>query len=808
MGSSLILKGGASTPKTVLETIIRANSFVSGDVVRYDPSVGAAGTWYRSQANSAENAEVVGVVQNASATSFDVVYSGFISLSGYAGVSAPVLFLSAEVPGGLTSSPPSALGTVVKPVLTRTTTGGGYVVTNYLGTQIGGSSTISVDEIQPVGAVMPFAGSVIPETWLECTGASYAVVDYPELYLKLQNSSGDRAPAHGYVVQIGVNTTTYATWFSSVAVGDTILYSLTQADLTVASVTTYSLIGRVIAKGTASVTVQIFEKYVQDTGLKNSRFEYPNVIPSTSGWVAAFLPVANTTIYDNLNSSQRRSNTAGQPVAAVSTVAVTHFNTPDLRGRFAIGTNTSNLGELESDGNNYSAIAGLYPLGSQGGQEVTPAGTGVQLKADSPNAFVTPGTNGLVANMPPYTAVRYIIKAKPYTRAAIIDDIDIPYGNLLIRDLRTRLLGGSNSDLVFHTNTSGDSGLGTERMRLSNAGYLGIGTDVPAAPLSVCTSGGGGLEIVPAGGSSITQAYNRATAQYIENVLRGSVLSFYTGQTTTERMRIDANGRVGIGDGAISPDRKLTVASSTAVSTAINIKNSAATGNGLLLECDASANTFVWNYSPTPMLFATSGIERVRITAGGNVGIGLGGGGTPLYRLHVQTDGQLQGQIAFSSSTLGGSAVLGHDLNGNAFFYETANKSLAIGTNNTERMRISADGFVGIAATPTSAYRLSVTGKIYASDDIVAFSDARYKRDISPIADSLNKVRSLVGVLYTDSNGNRKTGLLAQDVQTVLPEAVSTDEAGNLALAYGNLVGLLVEAVKELTTRVHELEKR
>jgi hypothetical protein len=66
----------------------------------------------------------------------------------------------------------------------------------------------------------------------------------------------------------------------------------------------------------------------------------------------------------------------------------------------------------------------------------------------------------------------------------------------------------------------------------------------------------------------------------------------------------------------------------------------------------------------------------------------------------------------------------------------------------------------------------------------------------------------LVGVLYTDSNGNRKTGLLAQDVQTVLPEAVSTDEAGNLALAYGNLVGLLVEAVKELTTRVHELEKR
>jgi hypothetical protein len=557
----------------------------------------------------------------------------------------------------------------------------------------------------------------------------------------------------------------------------------------------------VIAKGTASVTVQIFEKYVQDSGVKNSRFEYPNVIPSTSGWVAAFAPVASTTIYDNLNSTQRRANSAAQPVAAVSTVAVTHFNTPDLRGRFAIGTNTSNLGELESDGNNYSAIAGLYPLGSQGGQEATPAGTGVQLKADSPNAFVTPGTNALVPNMPPYTAVRYIIKAKPYTRAAIIDDIDIPYGNLLIRDLRTRLLGGSNSDLVFHTNTSEDSGLGTERMRLSTAGRLGIATTSPRASLDVTTSSAG-VQIAYGTPSAYATIGNDSSNNSVYNAWSGHVWQ----NGGNERMRMDVDGNVGIG--TISPERKLTVASSTAVSTAINIKNSAATGNGLLLECDASANTFVWNYSPTPMLFATSGIERVRIAAGGNVGIGLGGGVTPLYRLHVQTDGQLQGQIAFSSSTLGGSAILGHDLNGDAFFYETANKSLAIGTNNTERMRISADGFVGIAATPTSAYRLSVTGKIYASDDIVAFSDARYKRDISPIADSLNKVRSLVGVLYTDSNGNRKTGLLAQDVQTVLPEAVSTDEAGNLALAYGNLVGLLVEAVKELTTRVHELEKR
>jgi len=88
-------------------------------------------------------------------------------------------------------------------------------------------------------------------------------------------------------------------------------------------------------------------------------------------------------------------------------------------------------------------------------------------------------------------------------------------------------------------------------------GNVGIGTSTPAALLSVCIAAGGGLEIVPAGGSSITQAYNRATGQYIENMLRGSVLSFYTGQTNTERLRITAAGDVGIGN--TSPTVKLDV---------------------------------------------------------------------------------------------------------------------------------------------------------------------------------------------------------------------------------------------------------
>jgi len=102
---------------------------------------------------------------------------------------------------------------------------------------------------------------------------------------------------------------------------------------------------------------------------------------------------------------------------------------------------------------------------------------------------------------------------------------------------------------------------------------------------------------------------------------------------------------------------------------------------------------------------------------------------------------------------------------------------------------------------------LSVNGTITATGNITAFSDARLKTDLAQISDALAKVCSLTGYTYTRKDtGDRQTGLLAQDVENVLPEAVMRGEY--LALAYGNLMGLMVEAVKELTERVKALEVR
>ena len=98
------------------------------------------------------------------------------------------------------------------------------------------------------------------------------------------------------------------------------------------------------------------------------------------------------------------------------------------------------------------------------------------------------------------------------------------------------------------------------------------------------------------------------------------------------------------------------------------------------------------------------------------------------------------------------------------------------------------------------------TGTVTAPN-FVSSSDARLKSDIAPISDALAKVQALTGVTFTMAGGEtRQMGLIAQEVQAVAPEAVVEAE-GILRLAYGNLIGLLVEAIKDLATQVDQLKR-
>jgi hypothetical protein len=121
----------------------------------------------------------------------------------------------------------------------------------------------------------------------------------------------------------------------------------------------------------------------------------------------------------------------------------------------------------------------------------------------------------------------------------------------------------------------------------------------------------------------------------------------------------------------------------------------------------------------------------------------------------------------------------------------------------------SFSGNVGIGTT-APAYTLDVTGSIRATQDIIAFSDVRVKKDIKKIDNALEKISQISGYTFNrrDSDSKRQAGVLAQEVQKVLPEVVYEDESGMCSVAYGNLVALLIEAIKEEKAKREVLEKR
>jgi hypothetical protein len=98
-------------------------------------------------------------------------------------------------------------------------------------------------------------------------------------------------------------------------------------------------------------------------------------------------------------------------------------------------------------------------------------------------------------------------------------------------------------------------------------------------------------------------------------------------------------------------------------------------------------------------------------------------------------------------------------------------------------------------------------GDIYANGNITAYSDVRKKENIVTIDSALDKVMAMRGVYYTrkDIPGPRQLGLIAQEVEAVVPEVVLTDSEGMKSVAYANIVGLLIEAIKTQQSTIDSL---
>jgi hypothetical protein len=152
-----------------------------------------------------------------------------------------------------------------------------------------------------------------------------------------------------------------------------------------------------------------------------------------------------------------------------------------------------------------------------------------------------------------------------------------------------------------------------------------------------------------------------------------------------------------------------------------------------------------------------------------------------------------------------------------AMFTNSAN-SLVIGAGAFDQVQLNKKVLVSGAALGVNVAASATAGRIDASNDIVAYStsDERFKENITPIANALDKVKTLTGVEFDwrmetkDYHGyvGHDVGVIAQQVKAVLPEAVRTNANGYLAVRYEKLIGLLIEGMKEQQAQIDELKAK
>ena len=355
-----------------------------------------------------------------------------------------------------------------------------------------------------------------------------------------------------------------------------------------------------------------------------------------------------------------------------------------------------------------------------------------------------------------------------------------------------------------------------EVMRITSVGRVGIGTASPQGNLHVMgnvvlqTSGSsiGGIRFPD--GSFLTSASNLVinAAAVTSNV---TVTAVSTNATFFPTFVDASSGNLGI---RVDTSYTFNASNEHLTAGAFIPINATPPANGMFLP------------SSNIVAISTNSSEKLRVLSDGTVQIGFTG--TSLgYRLHVNGSALVSSGLQVKPNTSTSNSLtfesfdsLGTDMR-LMWFYQLGGSS--------QYMRLSS----GVLEFRNDSQNIEVSiaqnGALSAVGEITAFSsDRRLKTNIRPIPGALEKVSSLTGVLFrwkdeVDSLGFSPTkkddvGVIAQDVESVLPEAVrpapfdveggvSKTGENYLTVQYEKLTALLIEAVKELASRVEKLER-
>jgi hypothetical protein len=401
--------------------------------------------------------------------------------------------------------------------------------------------------------------------------------------------------------------------------------------------------------------------------------------------------------------------------------------------------------------------------------------------------------------------------------------------------------GGSN--IVFANRQA--TATWSEQMRITAAGNVGIGTSSPSTKLGIVVSpaagGSSGISVGDGTRSLLMQitgstySYNGVGAS--ENLIYagGNPLSFLAdGQPikfcagSAERMRIDSSGNVGIGTS--SPTKRLSVVNAVDTTTVGNNSVMTIQGGaggtvnsvaeigfafqafsgtnplcalGYQLTSNAGSGSGALTFSTRSVTTDTAPSERMRIDSSGNLLVGTT---TANGRISsTAKSGFFPGTTAGTWADAAALTVSGSFGGGISLIDGTAGYNFYCAD--------SGNDFYIQGATSTGG---TVTGGVFLDNRATSWSsasDENVKDIIEPITNAVEKIstlRTVIGKYKDEEEGKRHPFLIAQDVQAVLPEAVSVMHKGSdnecLALSYTDVIPLLVASIQELKAELDSVK--
>ena len=305
-----------------------------------------------------------------------------------------------------------------------------------------------------------------------------------------------------------------------------------------------------------------------------------------------------------------------------------------------------------------------------------------------------------------------------------------------------------NADVLIHT--AGNS--------YFNGGNVGIGTASPSDLLHLVTSSGNSRIRASNGTATSFSGIDSANTMLI-GTSSNHIVRFMTNDS--ERMRIDSSGKVGIG--STSPDGTLHLKGSA--DTYMYQEAGSSDGNAGILFQNNSGQTrgyIIYDTDDDLLLFQVNQSERMRIASSGNVGIGTT---SPVFKLHLKDAANTAVYQKFTNDTTGNTAndgsTIGIDSDGDFLVANAEAKDIKFFTSDTERMRISSSGNVGINTT-SSGDKLSVCGTVRFNTTPADGAEARHYFTVGGAADAATYTMydgsQNAQVFFTGNGGSYFTG--------------------------------------------------